>query len=162
MGMPAMRVMRPSVAPVDIVAHHRNVAPQGVDGFVHGSRDFRKQRRRRHGDELDDRAIGGVQRDGGDGDLWISNDALERLANVVGIFAGENAAIYVGARRLRKRVWRVAAGEHGRHAGGAQQRVVVRHRGKARDGAGIVGGCFAAARKSAATGPVVSSAVFRK
>ena len=100
--------------------HDGDVPVERVNGFVHRLGDFGQERRRRHGDLMHDRSVGGVGLHSGDGDLRIGDDALERLAKCGGIFAGKNAAIDVGARHLRERVGRVAAGEHRRDAGRAQ------------------------------------------
>ena len=57
--------------------------------------------------------------------------------NFLRIFTRKNTAIDVGASGLRKRVWRVPAGEHGGDAGGAQERIVIRHHRKTLDCGGI-------------------------
>ena len=61
----------------------------------------------------------------GDGYFWIGSHALEGFAHLLGIFAGENSAIHIGSRGLGQGVGSMAAGQHGGHASGAQQGVVI-------------------------------------
>ena len=72
------------------------------------------------------------------GDLGIGEHLFERAFDVGRFVDGQQAAVDDGGGELRESILGVAAGEHGRHAGGAHLRVVERDGGEARDGAGVV------------------------
>ena len=106
-------------------------------GFFLGLHDFGQQWRWRHANLRNQRTVRGFYRHDGDAHFRIGRDFLQGLAHRFRIFAGKNAAVYIGARHLRQGVWRVPSGQHGRHTSGVKKRVEVRHLRQPRDGRGI-------------------------
>ena len=99
--------------------------PHCGEGAIESAGHFREERGGPDGDDWNDLSVHRFLRDDGDAYLWIGDDVLESFTDMLRVFAGKDPAVDVGARHLRERVWRVAAGEHGGDASGVKERIVI-------------------------------------